>query len=111
MHAEVSDRLMVQGARGTRLGVIQEVVGSQSYRVRWEDGQESLIVPGPGTVVQPAEHDTEAELRAEWEAAKAARHARTTAWRRGITAGVGREATLAQMKIGSQVSEAPQASS
>ena len=100
MRAEVSDRLVVQGARGTRLGVVLEVVGTQSYRVRWQDGHESLIVPGPGTIVQPAEHDTEAELRAEWEAAKAARHARTTAWRRGITAGVGREAALAQRKIG-----------
>ncbi len=106
MHAEVSDRLVMQGSMGTRLGVVFEVIGSQSYRVRWDDGQESLLVPGPGTVVQPAEHDTEAELRAEWEAAKAARHARTTAWRRGITAGVGREASLAQKKIGSQVSAA-----
>ena len=104
MHAEVSDRLMVQGARGTRLGVVLEVVGTQSYRVRWEDGHESLIVPGPGTVVQRPEHDSEAELRAEWEAAKAARRARTTAWRRGITAGVGREADRAQRKIGTLAS-------
>ena len=104
MHAEVSDRLVVQGAKGTRLGVVLEVVGTRSYRVRWEDGHESLIVPGPGTVVQPPKHDTEAELRAEWEAAKAARHARTTAWRRGITAGVGREASLAQKKIGTLAS-------
>ncbi len=106
MHAEVSDRLVVHGARTTRTGVVVEVVGENSYRVQWEDGHESLISPGPGTSVKPAEHDTEAELRAEWEAAKAARHARTTAWRRGITAGVGREAALAQRKIGSQVSEA-----
>ena len=106
MHAEVSDRLVVQGSRATRTGVVVEVVGENSYRVRWQDGHESLIFPGPGTTVQPAEHDTEAELRAEWEAAKAARHARTTAWRRGITAGVGREAALAQKKIGSTVSEA-----
>ena len=97
MHAEVSDRLVVQGTRGTRVGVVLEVVGSHQYRVRWEDGHESLIAPGPGAAV---EHDEEAVLRAEWEAAKAARHARTTNWRRGITAGVGREASLAQRKIG-----------
>ena len=101
MHAEVSDRLVVQGARGTRVGVVLEVVGTHQYRVRWEDGRESLIAPGPGATV---EHDSEAELRAEWEAAKAARHARTTAWRRGITAGVGREASLAQKKIGTLAS-------
>ena len=103
MHAKVADRLVVPGTRGTRVGVVVEVLGTNHYRVRWEDGHESLIAPGPGATV---EHDTEAELRAEWEAAKAARHARTTAWRRGITAGVGREAALAQIKIGSQVSPA-----
>ena len=100
MHAEVSDRLVMHGATTTRTGEVVEVMGENSYRVRWEDGQESLISPAPATTVQAAEHDTEAELRAEWEAAKAARHARTTAWRRGITAGVGREAALAQKKIG-----------
>ena len=100
MHAEVSDRLVVQGAKGARTGVVLELVGSERYRVRWDDGHESLIAPGPGTTVV---HDSEAELRAEWEAAKAARHARTNAWRRGITAGVGREATLAQRKIGSNL--------
>ena len=100
MHAEVSDRLVVQGARGTRTGVVLEVVGSERYRVRWENGHQSFIAPGPGTTVL---HDSEAELRAEWEAAKAARQARTTAWRRGITAGVGREAALAQREIGSNL--------
>ena len=100
MHAEVSDRLVVPGAKGARTGVVLQVVGSGSYRVRWEDGHESFIAPGPGATVV---HDSEADLRAEWEAAKAARHERTTAWRRGITAGVGREATLAQRKIGSHL--------
>jgi hypothetical protein len=100
MHAEVSDRLVVPGAKGARTGVVLELVGGQSYRVRWDDGHESVIAPGPGASVV---HDSEAELRAEWEAAKAARHARTTAWRRGVTAGVGREATLAQRKIGSNL--------
>jgi hypothetical protein len=100
MHAQVSDRLVVQGARRTRTGVVLQVVGGGSFRVRWEDGHESLIAPGPGAAVL---HESEAKLRAEWEAAKAARHARTTAWRRGVTAGVGREATLAQRRIGSNL--------
>ena len=101
MHAQVEDRLVVHGSRGARAGVILELVdgaGPQRYRVRWEDGHESTISPGPDATV---EHDDEAEARAEWEAAKAARHARTTAWRRGITAGVGREAHLAQEKLAS----------
>ncbi len=65
--------------------------------MRWEDGHESTISPGPDATV---EHDDEAEPQAEWEAAKAALQARTAGWRRGITAGVGREAALAQQKLG-----------
>ncbi len=101
MQARVTDRLVVHGARGSRSGEILELVdgaGPQRYRVRWSDGHESVISPGPDATV---DHDTAAEERAAWEAAKAARHARTTAWRRGITAGVGREAHLAQQKLAS----------
>jgi hypothetical protein len=100
MQARVDDRLVVHGSRASRRGVIMELVegaGPQRYRVRWTDGHESVISPGPDAVV---ERNAEAELLAEWEAAKAARHARTAAWRRGVTAGVGREASLAQEKIG-----------
>ncbi len=103
MQARVDDRLVVHGSRGSRTGTVLELVagaGPQRYRVRWSDGRVSVIAPGPGAVV---EHDAAAEAQAEWEAAKAARHARTTAWRRGITAGVGREAALAQQKIGTRL--------
>jgi len=106
MQAQVDDRLVVHGAHGSRIGVILELLdgaGPARYRVRWSDGHESTISPGPDATV---EHDDEADAQAEWEAAKAARHARTTAWRRGITAGVGREAALAQQKIGSQIAAA-----
>ncbi len=101
MHAQVDDRLVVHGSRGTRAGVILELVGGAGpprYRVRWDDGHESTMSPGPDAIV---EHDDVADALAEWEAAKAARHARTMAWRRGITAGVGREAHLAQQKLAS----------
>jgi hypothetical protein len=98
MQGQVDDRLVIRGARGTREGVILELIGSNRYRVRWSDGHESWIAPGADATIV---HDSGAQLQAEWEAAKAARHARTTAWRRGITAGVGREAALAQRKIGS----------
>ena len=94
---------MVHGARASREGVILELVdgaGPRRYRVRWSDGHESVISPGPDAVVG---RDTAADELTEWEAAKAARHARTTAWRRGITAGVGREAAKAQEAIGTQV--------
>jgi len=104
MQAQVDDRLVVHGPHGSRTGVILELVdgaGSRRYRVRWSDGHESTISPGPDATV---EHDDDAAAaHAEREAADAARRARTAAWRRGITAGVGREAALAQQKIGSQV--------
>ena len=95
MQARVDDRLVVHGAGAPRIGVVLEVVegtGSTRYRVRWNDGHESVISPGPDTTV---DRDDEGERRAAWEAAKEARHARSMAWRRGITAGVGREAHLA----------------
>ena len=96
MQAEVDDRLIVHGAGATRVGVIVEVVAENRYRVRWQDGRESIMSPGPETTV---ERDEQADALAEWEAAKEARHARTLAWRRGITAGVGREAHLAGEKL------------
>jgi len=99
MQAQVDDRLVVHGPRASRVGVILELVdgaGPQRYRVRWSDGHESVISPGPDASV---DRDSEADERAEWEAAKAARHARTAGWRRGITAGVGREASLAQQAL------------
>jgi len=102
MEARVDDRLVVHGAHGSRIGVILEIlggVGLPRYRVRWADGHESTISPGPDATV---EHDSAAAAQTAWETDKAVRHARTTAWRRGITAGVGREAALAQQKISSQ---------
>ncbi len=107
MQAQVDDRLVVHGTHGTRTGVILELVegaGPQRYRVRWADGHESTIAPGPDATV---EHDDVGEAQVERDATTAARRDRTTAWRRGITAGVGREAALAQQKIGSTVVATP----
>lgn len=97
MQGRVADRLTVPGARPgstPRVGEIVEVLaghGPDRYRVRWSDGHESLFSPGPGTTI-----DTQARVDAEWADTVAATHARCAAWRRGITAGVGREASLAQ---------------
>ncbi len=49
MDARVDDRLVVRGARASRVGVILELIdGSepQRYRVRWSDGHESVYCPG-----------------------------------------------------------------
>jgi len=100
MHAEVADRLVVHGAKvgqPDRVGEILELVpghGPPRYRVRWSDGHESIYSPGAD-----AEVDPHARADAEWAARVAARRAQSAARRRGFTAGVGREASLAQDKL------------
>lgn len=111
MDAKVADRLVIHGARvgqADRVGEIVEIVpshGSQRYRVRWSDGHESIYSPGPGAAI-----DTDARARAEWKERGDARRALAAARRRGITAGVGREASLSQDKLAlAQADEAPMA--
>lgn len=96
MQGQIADRIVVQGTSGSgpRAGEILEVLAtgdSARYRVRWSDGHESVFTPGPGVTI-----DSTARVEAEWEAGVAAVHARCAAWRRGVTAGVGREASLRQ---------------
>ena len=101
MQGRVADRLVVAGSKPAapaRVGEIMEVLaghGPDRYRVRWDDGHESVFSPGPDTTIDPA-----ARIEAEWAETVAATHARCAAWRRGITAGVGREASLAQQARG-----------
>lgn len=100
MHAQVADRLVIHGAKvgqPDRIGEIVELVeghGAQRFRVRWSDGHESIYTPGPG-----AEIDAHSRIDAERKARAAARLAQSAARRRGVTAGVGREASLAQEKL------------
>ena len=60
MHAQVGDRLHVHGrAVGTadRVGEIVEVRGGKGeppYLVRFDDGHEGLVYPGPDATVEPA---------------------------------------------------------
>jgi hypothetical protein len=60
MKASVGDRLVQEGGRvdaPRRVGVITEVNGSDGappYQVRWQDGHESLVFPGPDARVQAA---------------------------------------------------------
>ena len=92
MQRHVADRLVVRGNRTSRVGVILEIVegtGQERYRVRWNDGHESMISPGPDSSVISAPKPT-------WEQVRAARDASTRSWRPRIVAGVGREASLAQ---------------
>ncbi|MFF4948061.1 DUF1918 domain-containing protein [Streptomyces chattanoogensis] len=58
MQASVGDRLLVHGrivGQHDRSAEIIEVLGSDGappYRVRFEDGHETLMSPGPDTVVR-----------------------------------------------------------
>ncbi len=61
MHATIGDRLHVHSnavGASDRVGEILEVRGPNGappYRVRYPDGHESLVFPGPDCVVEPAE--------------------------------------------------------
>jgi hypothetical protein len=60
MGAQVGDRLVVEGPRAEshrREGVVLEVHGAEGappYLVRWEDGHEGLVFPGPDARILPA---------------------------------------------------------
>lgn len=52
LRAEIGDLIVIEGHRvgeGRRMGEILEVLGApgeQHFRVRWEDGRETLFYPG-----------------------------------------------------------------
>ena len=58
----VGDVIVVEGHRvgeGRRTGEILEILGSpghEHYRVRWEDGRETIFYPGGDVVVHHGQH-------------------------------------------------------
>lgn len=87
MHVEVGDRLVLHGQHGTRIGVVVEGEEGGAH-IRWADGGESVLSTR-ADAPESAGHAT-------WEAAKAGP---AVGWRRGVTAGVGHEASLRQEKL------------
>lgn len=63
MHASVGDRLIVHGTHvddPVKDGEILEVRGKNGeppFLVRWEDGHEGLVFPGPDATVHHFEHE------------------------------------------------------
>lgn len=59
MHAKIGDRLLVEGHKvgdHRREGEVLEVRGdggTPPYFVRWDDGHEGLVYPGPDAHVEP----------------------------------------------------------
>lgn len=58
--AQIGDRIVIRGRHvddaaraGTVIGV-DEATGGPPYRVRFDDGHEALIFPGPDAVIDPA---------------------------------------------------------
>ncbi len=64
MHASVGDRLIVHGTHvddKVKDGEILEVRGKNGeppYLVRWDDGHEGLVFPGPDATVHHFEHES-----------------------------------------------------
>ncbi|MFI9024932.1 DUF1918 domain-containing protein [Streptomyces sp. NPDC053560] len=64
MHAEKGDRLLVHGrivGQRDRVAEVVEVLGESGkppYRVRFEDGHETIMSPGPDTVVRHPDQAT-----------------------------------------------------
>ena len=61
MEAAVGDRIVVEAekvAQAARRGVIEEIVQAEParFRVRWDDGRESIIAPAAGAA--RIEHET-----------------------------------------------------
>lgn len=63
MQASVGDRLLVHGRTVGQQDQTAEIVevlgedGAPPYRVRFEDGHESIMSPGPDSVVRPSSDD------------------------------------------------------
>lgn len=61
MEGQVGDRVVVRGRRvgqPAAEGEIVEVLGTEGtwhFRVRWSDGHESIMFPGPDAVVEPGD--------------------------------------------------------
>jgi len=60
--AQVGDLIVIHGHRlgePSRTGEILEVLGTaehEHYRVRWDDGRESIFTLGNDAVIRPARH-------------------------------------------------------
>jgi hypothetical protein len=59
-HAHAGDLIVIEGhhlGEPRRIGEILEVLGGaehEHYRVRWDDGRESIFTPGSDAVIQHA---------------------------------------------------------
>jgi hypothetical protein len=53
MELKAGDRVVAESEsteRPPRFGVVQEVLGHSRYRIRWEDGHESIYAPAAGAL-------------------------------------------------------------
>lgn len=68
--ARKGDRVLVAGRKvgvGSRAGTILEVLGepdAERYRVRWDDGHESVYAPSSDTRIEPKPKPTATRAKA-----------------------------------------------
>jgi hypothetical protein len=69
-HAQVGDLVLIAGHRlgeSRRIAEILQVLGTsenEHYRVRWDDGHESIFTPSNDAVIQPARRPRRKRVRA-----------------------------------------------
>lgn len=65
MKLKAGDRVVVESEsteRPPRLGEIEEVLGSEPssrYRIRWEDGRETIYTPADGALIRAPDREDE----------------------------------------------------
>jgi hypothetical protein len=63
MHAHTGDELVVRGRsvdspdRTCEILEVRHADGTPPYKVRWDDGHEALVFPGPDAFVRPLHED------------------------------------------------------
>ena len=67
MDAHVGDQLVIRSRQVGRMDQVGEIIeiiggGGEHYRVRWSDGRETILYPGPDATVRPAVADRPAAV-------------------------------------------------
>jgi Domain of unknown function (DUF1918) len=66
MELKAGDRVVAESEsteRPPRSGVVEEVLGASRYRIRWDDGRESIYTPAAGALHKATDRGEKAGAR------------------------------------------------